>query len=354
MLDPRFAPRRDDLSYLRRRTPPRTPPQPAAPAPAAAAPAAPAPAAAAPAAPAPAAAAPAAPAPAAAAPAAPARAAPARAATAPKISFDRPGRRSGATPAPAPSAGSTSLDLDAPAPTPAAAPAPSAGSTSLDLDAPAPTPAAAPVPRPADPAGQPPAEPPRRRREDVRVGSGGRRILTVAQPTVTLTRLQSGIGTLRFEAACGEDVGDLRLGAAYQLRSGLAATVQTTGGHRLAPPRSRRPLIVAAHERFGSLAVDLRQSRELERLGVYAFSEARRPLNWGGTLVVETFGGARIELPLESLHGGEVAMLLSLYNVRGELVLRAEMQALDGGVREACRAYGYDRITWLDDRTPVD
>jgi hypothetical protein len=45
---------------------------------------------------------------------------------------------------------------------------------------------------------------------------------------------------------------------------------------------------------------------------------------------------------------------MSLYNVRGEFVLRAEMQALNGGVREACRAYGYDRITWLDDRAPVD
>jgi hypothetical protein len=47
-------------------------------------------------------------------------------------------------------------------------------------------------------------------------------------------------------------------------------------------------------------------------------------------------------------------MLLSLYNVRGEYVLRAELESIEGGVREACRAYGYDRITWLDDRTPVE
>jgi len=26
---------------------------------------------------------------------------------------------------------------------------------------------------------------------------------------------------------------------------------------------------------------------------------------------------------------------------------------LDGDVREAARAYGYDRITWRDDRTPA-
>jgi hypothetical protein len=100
--------------------------------------------------------------------------------------------------------------------------------------------------------------------------------------------------------------------------------------------------------------VDLRQSRDLDRLALYAYSASRAPLHWGGTLVVETFGKARIELPLESLQGGDVAVLMSLYNVRGEFVLRAEMQTLSGDVREACRAYGYDRITWLDSRTPVD
>jgi hypothetical protein len=29
------------------------------------------------------------------------------------------------------------------------------------------------------------------------------------------------------------------------------------------------------------------------------------------------------------------------------------MQTLYGDVREASRAYGYDKITWLDDRSPV-
>jgi hypothetical protein len=56
---------------------------------------------------------------------------------------------------------------------------------------------------------------------------------------------------------------------------------------------------------------------------------------------------------MESLQGGQVAVLMSLYNVRGEFVLRAEMQTLNGDVREAARAYGFDRISWLDDRSPV-
>jgi hypothetical protein len=110
---------------------------------------------------------------------------------------------------------------------------------------------------------------------------------------------------------------------------------------------------MSKHDGFGAVEVDLRQSRELRRLAVLAYSASRSPLRWGGTLIVETFGGARIEVPLESLAGGDVAVLMSLYNVRGEFVLRAELQTLTGDVREACRAYGYERITWVDSRTPV-
>lgn len=300
ITDPRFAPRRDDLPYLRRRrrarsaVVPETPP--------------------------------------------------------PRVSFDRPQRRPATppapmtppTPTPPPPSGSTSLDLDGAAGAP-----PVSTSTSLDLDRPTAAPPA------AGAAPTRPSDPPRRTRADVRVRAGQRRILTVAEPTVTLTRLQSGIGTLRFEAACSDEVGDLRLGAAYQLASGLSSTVALPR-RRLGPPDSRRPVLVAGQDRFANLAVDLRQCRELRRLAILAFSESRSPLHWGGTLVAETFGGARVELPLETLRGGQVAVLMSLYNVRGEFVLRAEMQTLDGDLREACRAYGYERITWLDARTPVD
>jgi len=168
-----------------------------------------------------------------------------------------------------------------------------------------------------------------------------------------LTRVQSGVGELSIEAVCGSDVGDLRLGAAYQFASGTTSTVQQSGGNRFAPS-SRRPVVVGGHDEYEHLRVDLRQNRELERLAVYAFSESRTPLNWGGTLVVTTFGGARVELPLEKLQPGKVAVLVSIYNVDGEFVVRAEMETIDGDVREAARAYGYDRITWRDDRTPVD
>ena len=48
-------------------------------------------------------------------------------------------------------------------------------------------------------------------------------------PTVTLNRVQSGVGALTFEAVASAEVGDLRLGCAYQLRSGLSSTVQQKG-----------------------------------------------------------------------------------------------------------------------------
>jgi uncharacterized protein involved in tellurium resistance len=234
---------------------------------------------------------------------------------------------------------SPSLDLDAPA-----TPKPPATSSSLDLDE-------APRARPTAPAASTPS---RRRREDVRVRSGERRILSPTEPTVTLTPLQSGIGTLSVEAACSPEVGDLRLGCAYELTSGLQMTMQMTQGNRFAPPHSKRPVIVGGRERFERVSLDLRQCRSLRRLIVYGFSEGRRPLNWGGTLVTTTYGGGRVEVPLEVLQGGDIAVLLSIYQVRGEFVLRAEMQSLFGDVREAARAYGFDKISWLDDRTPVE
>jgi uncharacterized protein involved in tellurium resistance len=256
-------------------------------------------------------------------------------------------------PPPTPPAGD-SLDLSVPSPVSdfvtgrTARPSAPAPTNSLDLsDEPAP------APRPAPTATSAPRGPAHRVHVDTRIKAGGQQLLSIADPTVTLTRVQSGIGQLAIEAVCSPELGDLRLGAAYQLRGGVSSTVQYTGGSRFAPS-SRRPLIVAGRDEYEHLRIDLRQVDALQRLAVYAVSESRAELTWGGTLVVTTFGGARIELPLETLFAGRVAVLLSIYNLDGELVVRAEMETITGDIREAARAYGYDRITWRDDRTPVD
>ncbi|HEX8094243.1 hypothetical protein [Jatrophihabitans sp.] len=268
------------------------------------------------------------------------------------LSSPGPGRAAAAA---APAGSSSSLDLSSPVPgrAPAARPAAPAagGSASLDLSRPV-TPAAQ-VPG-AQAAPAPPATPSRRvARPLPRARSGERTLLTPKAPTVTLNRLQSGIGVLTIEAACSAAVGDLRIGAGYELADGHSSLVSRVSGVATAPRNSRRPVIVARAEQYERLLVDLRQSRQLDRLVVYGFSESGRQLNWGGTLVLSTAGGARVELPLDRPPSGGVAVLLSIYNVRGEFVVRAEMENFAGSIRNAIQAYGFDRISWLDDRTPV-
>jgi uncharacterized protein involved in tellurium resistance len=178
-------------------------------------------------------------------------------------------------------------------------------------------------------------------------------ILTVRDPTVTLDRLQSGVGNLTVEAVCSPAVGDLSIGALYQLTDGTSSIVQRATGLVAGPPRSRRPILTASRTEFEQSHVDLRQTRSLQRLLVYAFSESGRELQWGGTLVTRTFGGARVELPLDfGSHHGPIA-LMSLYNIDGEYVLRAEAEKVTGAVRDVSRLFGYDHITWADHQMPV-
>ncbi|MDT4938467.1 MAG: hypothetical protein QOG80_2138 [Pseudonocardiales bacterium] len=171
-------------------------------------------------------------------------------------------------------------------------------------------------------------------------------------PSVALTRLQSGVGTVTIEAACPAEVGDLRIGCAYRLRSGQTSIISTVGGRRVAPPDSRRPVLVAGHDRYDRISVDLRQVRDIERLLVYAFSDSAVDLVWGGTVIVTTHSGARVEAPLLGLDSGSVGVLMSAYQVDGELALWSEMLA-GSSVRDACRAFGFDDISWVDDRTPA-
>jgi len=74
-------------------------------------------------------------------------------------------------------------------------------------------------------------------------------ILTARSPTVTLTRVQSGVGTLLFESVTAPSIGDVRLGCAYQLQSGRSSTVQHSAGRSTAPPgETRRPIVLAGRQ----------------------------------------------------------------------------------------------------------
>lgn len=237
---------------------------------------------------------------------------------------------------------------------PPAPPAHPVASSSLDLDAPAasdaPAPAAAAPPQSA-PGPTAPARASVRRPAVTRVGAQGRIVLDPTTPSVTLTRLQSGIGTITIDAACGAEVGDLRLGCAYRLDDGATSVISTIG-ERSAPAASRTPVLLAGHDQFHRISIDLRAVRRIERLMIYAFSESRAMLSWGGTVLISTHAGAHIEAPLVGLASGSVGVLVSAYQVGGELAFWTEMLA-GTSVRDACRAFGFDDITWVDDRTPV-
>jgi hypothetical protein len=188
-------------------------------------------------------------------------------------------------------------------------------------------------------------------------------LLTPQQPTVTLTRIQSGVGALIINAATSVGDGDLRLGCAYRLRSGASSLVQAVSGVTVAPPASRRPVIRATRDRFERLDVDLRQVEALDRMIVYLFSHydaarANPPgttamVPWSGVLSTELLGGGRIDVPLRRDPAPGVLVALSVYNVDGELVLRAENELLPGSVRDAVQAFGFDTITWISPFQPL-
>ena len=120
-----------------------------------------------------------------------------------------------------------------------------------------------------------------------------------------------------------------------------------------APAHTTRPVIIGGRGQYERLTIDLVQVRNIARMVVYAFSESGAVLQWGGTLVLTTFGQARIELPLDRAPADRVVVLLSLYVVDGEVVGRAESEEIPGTVRDAVLAYGFDQVTWLDARTPL-
>jgi hypothetical protein len=207
-------------------------------------------------------------------------------------------------------------------PAPVTPPAPVAtGSTSLSL---APPESALPPPVPGAPPERRTA-PTRLAHVPARTRPGTRTILTRQAPTVTLTRIQSGVGVLTLEPVRSGAIADLRLGCAYRLRSGFSSVLYNVGTPTTAPPQATRPVILREPGRQETFTLDLTQSRDLDRLVVFAFSGAGTPPAWGVTLVATTFGQARIEIPLERLPPQRVVVLMSLYNIAGEFVLRAEL-----------------------------
>jgi uncharacterized protein involved in tellurium resistance len=209
------------------------------------------------------------------------------------------------------------------------------------------TPATAPPRPPAPPRPRVPALPP-----PPRVDSTGTARLTPRSPTVTLDRLQSGVGALKLSLVKAPGAGDLSLGCAYQFTDGGQGVVQRLGGALSAPVAAPSPLLrLDAGPAAETLLVDLRRVRSLRRLLLYGYSPAGSVVSWDGAVIVETYGGARVEAPVDAAPSAGTMALLTVYVVDGEAVLRAEMEPFPGPAEQATRGYGYD-LLWLDGRVP--
>lgn len=249
-------------------------------------------------------------------------------------------------------AGGTSLDLRPAPPTPHPLPTPATGNL-LDLSAPAtngsPALARPPVtPRKSAAAGdlvlgwEPPGAAPARAS-----------ILTPRDPVVALTAVQSGMGTLTIAATLPASLAGLRLLTAYQLTDGTSGVLDEATGLRAAPPASPRPVVSANAVHSRGLVVDLLQVRDVTRLVVMLADPSAAPLEWSGALSVTTLSGARVSVPLERPAGPGVLAALSVHQVAGRLVLRAENDLVEGTLRDACTRYGITDLAWVDPWTPL-
>lgn len=195
-----------------------------------------------------------------------------------------------------------------------------------------------------------------------RLPLGGRVVLSPAHPALTLSRLSSAIGSLNIHAATSPALGDIVLTCAYELLSepgnrGVVGQLRSSvlagdGTTRSAPADDRRPVLVYGRGEFPRISVDLRQVRRVRRLLVLTTTRHGGPVDWAGTLILSTHGGARVEVELDELGNTATGAVLALFQVDGELIARAELEQA-ASVREACKQFGYDAITWIDDRTPL-
>ncbi len=206
--------------------------------------------------------------------------------------------------------------------------------------------------------------------DDAAPVSLGKVSLTKAAPTVSLTKHGGVSGTLRVNLnwnARPPERGffkkntqlDLDLGCLYELADGTKGVVQALGNAFHAIDRSGRQLIsLDGDDRSGNVAagenlsIDLSDVSRLKRILVFALIY-EGAANWAAAEGVATLypvNAAPIEVRLDDPRdGARICAIATLENQGGELVVRREVNYINGAQRALDEAYGWG-MNWAPGR----
>jgi tellurite resistance protein TerA len=194
--------------------------------------------------------------------------------------------------------------------------------------------------------------------------------LTKAAPTVSLSKHGGATGTLRVNLnwnARPAERGffkkhtqlDLDLGCLYEFGDGTKGVVQALGNAFTARNRAGRQLIsLDGDDRSGSVAtgenlsVDLSDVNQIKRILVFALIY-EGAANWAaadGVATLYPVGAAPIEVRLDDPRdGSRICAIAMLQNQGGELVVRREVNYINGAQRALDEAYGWG-MNWTQGR----
>ncbi|GAB7191279.1 hypothetical protein NUM3379_19860 [Kineococcus sp. NUM-3379] len=176
------------------------------------------------------------------------------------------------------------------------------------------------------------------------------------RPVTTLRAAQRSGGTVRATLTWRPQLSragvrlstDVHLGCLWELRDGPAGIVQDLGGAFSAPGFGARQVLrlgPRSEETGEELLLDLRHVDALRRMVLFATGRRRSP-DWAAldaVLTVRLPTGERLRVALEPPPGPALSCaVVSVHNVGGDLVLRRELDYLDGPQRAVAEAYGWD------------
>jgi tellurite resistance protein TerA len=222
-----------------------------------------------------------------------------------------------------------------------------------------------PKPAAAPPPGSPPTPPP-----SAAPVSSGPVVLTKSAPSVSLTKHDGGMmrinlnwnarppaqpgagGFFKKMAAHANPDLDLDLGCLYEFTDGSKGVVQALGNTFTAsPPGARSPLIrLDGDDRSGAnsggenLFIDLTQAASIQRILVFALIY-EGAANWAAAAAVATLfpaSGPSITINLDDPRdGARVCAIAQLVEDGGEVIIKREVNYINGGQRALDEAYGW-------------